>query len=876
MIYGPTLPISVEVDESKYRQAGETFEESISRLAKVTDDLFVEPTKEMLLRQRFLPAGRIRASVGSKRSTTAFNCYVVPPIPDDMEGIMDSLKYAALTMKQGGGVGYDFSTLRPRGATIKTLDSQSSGPVSFMEIFNAMCGTISSAGHRRGAQMGVLRIDHPDIEEFIEAKTNTTRLTNFNISVAVTDEFMEAVKNDHIFTLRWNGQPYKHVYARELWDKLMQATWHWSEPGVLFIDRINARNNLWYCETITTSNPCVPYNTPILTDTGYYQIGDLVGKTVNVWNGFEFSAVTPRLTGVDQPMLNVELSDGSELTCTTAHTFILDDGTRVKAEELTLGDKLQKSEWPVIYGTDVHNIDYYAQGFFSGDGWVKASTGTQYIGLYGDKCNIQHHWNEDSRNTYEIRGGYVGTDTSLTKDYLRFSKGTFQPKTYIPHEASMESKRLWMAGLADSDGCVCSSGTLQISSKDREFLLGVKALLNTMGANGNLQIMKDCWRISISGSWAAVLQLPTKRLQLTPPSRDSRRFLKVVSVTPMENCPEVFCFTEPKNHSGVFNGVYTGQCGEQPLPPHGACLLGSFNLVKYVKAIFGSHDDGDLEFDFKQFERDVSLAVRLLDNVIDNSNYPHPEQRAEAQAKRRMGLGVTGLANAGEALGFEYASSYFLEWAEKVFKTLRDAAYNASCELAGEKGAFPLFDQEKYGEGHFIQNLPADLQAKIYHMGIRNSHLISFAPTGTISLAADNVSSGIEPVFSYGFDRTINMPDGVRTERVDDYGVRKFGVRGKTADQLTPTEHVLVQSLAQMYSDSAVSKTVNVGPNVTFEEFKDIYMLAYNLGAKGSTTFRINGKRIGILVADVDEPQQEEVDGAACTIDLTTGQRTCG
>lgn len=591
-IFGPTLPISQEIDAEKYRQPGETFSESVTRLARITEKQWFVPTLEMLLQQRFLPAGRVRAAIGSERDVTAFNCFVMPLVGDSMESIMDVLKHAALTMKRGGGVGYDFSALRPRGATITTLDSASSGPISFMEIYNAMCGTISSAGHRRGAQMGVLRVDHPDIEEFIEAKTTPGRLTNFNISVAVTDEFMQAVKQDRSFDLTFQGKTYKTVQARDLWDKLMRATWDWAEPGVLFIDRINHSNNLWYCEEIRATNPC----------------------------------------------------------------------------------------------------------------------------------------------------------------------------------------------------------------------------------------------------------------------------------------------------------------GEQPLPANGACLLGSHNLVKYVKDLPDDDEDfpyralvaGGRWFDVYAFEQDVALAVRLLDNVIDHTGYPHPEQEQEAKDKRRMGIGVTGLANAGEALGYPYGSPEFLAWADEVFRTLRDAAYNASCELAGEKGAFPAFDADLYGDGQFIATLPADLQAKIYHMGIRNSHLISFAPTGTISLSADNVSSGIEPVFSYGYDRTINMPDGTRVERVDDYGVRAFGVKGKTADQLTPKEHVDVQALAQKYCDSAVSKTCNIGADVTFEEFKQVYMYAYDQGAKGCTTFRASGKRMGVLVADAVVPTKEEMltdlypwaqpieEGAACTYDLTTGQKSCG
>jgi len=256
--YGPTLPISEEIHSVKYRATGETFRESQSRVANTLAD---DPDhfyafREILLPQRFLPAGRVQASIGSPRKTTAFNCFVSGTIEDSMNGIMDKAKEAAQTMRLGGGIGYDFSTLRPRGDRIVTLDSPASGVISFMEIFDAICKTVSSAGNRRGAQMGVLRIDHPDIEEFIEAKTNNTALTKFNISIGVTDEFMEAVVKGKSFNLIFNEQVYKTVDAQYLWDKVMRATWDWAEPGILYIDRINEMNNLWYCEKICATNPC--------------------------------------------------------------------------------------------------------------------------------------------------------------------------------------------------------------------------------------------------------------------------------------------------------------------------------------------------------------------------------------------------------------------------------------------------------------------------------------------------------------------------------------------------------------------------------------------------------------------------------------------
>jgi len=562
--YGPTLPLSEELDTIKYRQTGESFYDKVVRIADALkdDQEHFKDFKDALRHMRFLPAGRVQNAMGAARQTTAYNCFVSGEIEDSMTSIMQRATEAAETMRRGGGIGYDFSKLRPRGDRIKSLESMSSGPVSFMGIFDAVCQTIASSGHRRGAQMGVLRIDHPDIEQFISAKNNSDKLTGFNISVGVTDKFMEHLASGEQFPLVFEGEVYKYVDPKALWDRIMLSTFEWAEPGVLFIDRINNKNNLYYIENIASSNPC----------------------------------------------------------------------------------------------------------------------------------------------------------------------------------------------------------------------------------------------------------------------------------------------------------------GEQPLPPFGACLLGSFNLVKYVV-------NGD--FDYNQFVGDIKTVVRAMDNVIDRTIYPLPEQEAEAKAKRRMGLGVTGLANAGEMLGYPYASERFMIWMEEVMEMFRDTCYYQSAMLAKEKGPFPLYDQEKYSQGNFIQTLSPEVQEAIHLHGIRNSHLTSIAPTGTISLTADNVSSGIEPPFSHYYDRTVQSFDGQNIERVEDYAYTQ-GIAGRTANEISADEHLNVLILASKYVDSAVSKTCNVGDNVSYDDFKQLYYKAWKNGCSGITTFRAAGKRFGILnevkpAANDNEPKAE-----ACFIDPATGQKECG
>jgi ribonucleoside-diphosphate reductase alpha chain len=553
---GRIAPISRQIWDAKYRfkhAAGTpvdlTIEDSWRRVARALAEAEREPARwapkfyKALEDFRFLPAGRILSGAGTDRRVTLFNCFVMGEIEDDLASIFSHLREAALTMQQGGGIGYDFSTLRPRGAPVKGVGADASGPLSFMDVWDAMCRTIMSAGTRRGAMMATMRCDHPDIEAFIAAKREAGRLRNFNLSVLATDPFMRAVENDTDWNLVFGGKTYRTVRARALFDSITRATYDYAEPGVIFIDRINARNNLYYCETIHSTNPC----------------------------------------------------------------------------------------------------------------------------------------------------------------------------------------------------------------------------------------------------------------------------------------------------------------GEQPLPPYGACLLGSINLARLVRDPFTP----DATIDPAELADLVAIAVRMMDNTVDVSGFPLEEQRREAVAKRRIGLGMTGLADALMMCGFRYgspdAATRAGDWAAQINR----AAYLASAHLAREKGAFPLYDREAYLAGETVRELDEDVRALIGEHGIRNALLTSVAPTGTISLVADNVSSGVEPVFALEYNRKVLQPDGSRvTEAVTDYAVRlyrqRFGDTAAlpdyfvTAQDLTPAEHVRMQAAVQRFVDSAISKTVNVPEDIGFAAFQEVYLDAYRSGCKGCTTYRPN------------------------------------
>jgi len=498
---------------------------------------------DALRTRRFLPAGRVQAALGAtEREVSPFNCSVSQRIEDSMDSIMAAASNAAKILRLGTGIGYNFSNLRPRGALIKKLGTESSGPLSFMEIFNCVAGTIASSGHRRGAQMGIMNVDHPDIEAFIDAKMQAGTFRQFNLSVGITDSFMEAVAQDQTWKLVFGGKVYKEISAKYLWHKITRNAYESAEPGIIFIDRLNEFNNLHYCEHIDATNPC----------------------------------------------------------------------------------------------------------------------------------------------------------------------------------------------------------------------------------------------------------------------------------------------------------------SEQPLPPYGLCLLGSFNLVSYLEY----SSTGALGFNRKQYIEDIKIFTEAYDNIFDNSIYAIPEHKEEAINKRRMGLGLTGIANCIELLCGEanYGEAKFCEWLDQICALLTHTAYYTSADLARTRGPFNLYTQD-YLDSKFIKTLPEYIQNKIRAHGIRNSHLISYAPCGTISQCAGNVSSGVEPIFYHKVSRAVHMKDGKINVDLHDYAYKNYNFKGKTLEDCTVDNHLAVSAIIQKYTDSAVSKTVNVAASCSYEDYEQIYKRAYSMGLKGITVFRPTALRGAVIVS---------------------------
>jgi ribonucleoside-diphosphate reductase alpha chain len=892
----------------------------------------------------FLPAGRILAGAGSGRTVTLFNCFVMGRIEDDLSSIFANVKEAALTMQQGGGIGHDFSTLRPKGAPVKSIGADASGPVSFMDVWDAMCRTIMSAGARRGAMMATLRCDHPDIEAFIDAKADPVRLRNFNLSVLVTDAFIRAVRNGEPWPLVFEGNVYRTVDARALWDRMMRATYDYAEPGVVFIDRINAQNNLSYCEEISATNPCVPADTWVHTADGPWQVRDLVGRpfAARVHGQDHASAAAGFFISGRKPVLRVQTAEGYALRLTAEHLVrrfsalsrYHAESEWCRAGDLAVGDLLALNNHRACpaWSGDLTLEEGYLLGLLVGDGSLKSDKAVLAVWrppvAVGAEClpGTQSVMDEALRaaRTLSHRNDFVGWLEIKGHAQHRLSlaalKGLAERlgmrpgnKAITPllERASSDFYRGFLRGFFDADGSVQGSQTkgvsVRLAQSDIARLAAVQRMLLRLGIVSTLYRNRRLAGTSrlpdgrgghadyptapqhelvVSGD--NLLQFrdivgfadhdKARRLDILLKSykcslnreRFSARVIAVVG----DGVEDVFDVQIPGVNAFDANGLVAHNCGEQPLPPHGACLLGSINLARLVDKAFTP----EARLDDARLEALTATAVRFLDNAIDISNYPLAAQRREAKAKRRIGLGVTGLADALILLGVRYGMPQSFALARRWMARIEAAAYLASAGLAGEKGAFPLYDADRFLAAPNVQRLPEEVRGAIARHGIRNGLLTSIAPTGTISLLAGNVSSGVEPVFDFRYERRVLERDGTsRTESVEDYAHvlyrEKFGAAPLTeafvtAEQLEPRAHLEMQAALQAHIDSSISKTINCPADLSFEAFEDIYLQAYDLGLKGCTTYRPNA----VTGAVLRRSAPDKVSGSRLQVSASRGQ----
>ncbi|MCW5749079.1 MAG: ribonucleoside reductase, partial [Alphaproteobacteria bacterium] len=779
--------------------------------------------------------------------------------------------------------------------------------------------------------MATLRCDHPDIEAFVDAKREARRLRNFNLSVLVTDAFMEAVKEDTDWPLMFGGRTFRTVRARALWDRIMRATYEVAEPGVIFIDRINRANNLAYCETISATNPCVTADTWVQTADGPRRVGDLVGRpsTLVVDGVCHATGAEGFFRTGSKPVVRLTTIEGHSLRLTADHLVrVVATETRWRqefawraagalqpGERVVLHDHRAVASWPGAFDAD----QGYLLGLLVGDGTLNAdkavlsvwprATAANGESADPDAASIMAAALHAARRLPH-RSDFAGWAKVAGRQEQRLALGALRHlaadagmspgnKAISPaiERCSSDFYRGFLRGFFDCDGTVVGSQakgvSVRLAQSDLPRLQAVQRMLLRLGivstiyserreagvrplpdgrggtkdyvvaAQHELVIANDNVQrfVEVVGFTHASKAARLKALVSSYRRRPNReRFTARVAAVEPDGVDEVFDVSVPGINAFDANGIFVHNCGEQPLPPYGACLLGSINLSRLVKNAF----EADAALDMQALEDLVPLAVRMLDNAIDVSRFPLPTQKQEAQAKRRMGLGVTGLADALIMCGLRYGSPEAVKLTEEWLAALRRLSYMASSDLAAEKGSFALFDRVRYLAGATVQTLDADVRDSIRRYGIRNALLNSIAPTGTISLLADNVSSGIEPVFAFTYERAVTLPDGSReTEEVADYAYRLFrhlkGQDAKLPDAfvdaqtLPPAAHLAMQAAAQKYVDSSISKTINLPETISFEAFKDVYAEAYRLGCKGCTTYRPNVVTGAVLTAHAAE-----------------------
>ncbi len=868
--------IGIDIWNRKYRHNDESFEGWLNRVSGGDNDI-----KQLMIDKKFLYAGRILANRGLQKeglNITYSNCYVVSSPEDNIESIFETAGKIARTFSYGGGVGIDLSKLAPRGAKVRNTASKTSGAVSFTDLYSMVTELIGQHG-RRGALMLTMSCDHPDLEEFMRVKTDLERVTKANMSIRVTDRFMEAVRDRKTYTQQFLRPETGELITKDLdaysfFMDMCKANWDYGEPACLFWDRVEDYSLMSKHPEykVECTNPCVTGDTKILTDKGYVRIDSVTDTDVNVWNGEEYSTVRPRITGHNKEIINLEFSNGMRLSCTPNHKFILTDGTRVTAEDLTPDHKLVRWYFPIIESEnpDLKNEkQMYTQGFFAGDGCIYKSETKHRIYFYTRKLDLielmdyTNKWEEDSRTV-------VCIDSNI-----------YPEKFMVPDISYSINDRLkWLAGILDSDGTLNSEdGALAITSTRRWFLEDIQYMLATLGCQscidegreGGRQIFpcggtydyNPTNRLTISAFNTKKLMdlgLKTNRVKLVAnPNRDASRFIRLRSKEYRRELEEnVYCFTEPNRHAGIFNGILTGNCGEQPLPAGGSCLLGSLNLSAFVK---------DGQFDYEDFERAVKIAVIGLNEVLDEGLELHPlkEQRDAVRNWRQIGLGIMGLADMLVKLGIEYGSKASLDFSENLARKLISIALNTSSELAKEMGAFPKCDIDAILDSAFMENPAWGTHLNIRENGLRNSHLLTIAPTGSISTML-GISGGIEPIFANSYQRrTVSLSDQEETYQVYTPVIKDLmDSEGYTEDNLPDycvtardidyRKRIDMQAVWQKYIDASISSTVNLPATATPEDIYDLYMYAWEKGCKGITVFREGCQRDSILTTSTEEP----------------------
>ena len=1021
---------SLDIWDKKYRlksKTGEVIDADIDgtyrRVARALADVEETPTlreywyREFLwaLRRGAIPAGRITSNAGAlahKPATSTINCTVSGTIGDSMNDILGKVHEAGLTLKAGCGIGYEFSTLRPKGAYVSGAGAYTSGPMSFMDIYDKMCFTVSSAGGRRGAQMATFDVSHPDVMDFIRAKREDGVLRQFNCSLLITDDFIRAVRDDTDWPLVfpvleteageidlhdpeqviWRDWPatqgyvvneeglvackiYKRVPAKRLWNMIMTSTYDFAEPGFVLVDRINEQNNNWWCENIRATNPCVTADTWIQTTEGPRQVKDLMGSPFNAIVDGQAHASGPEgfFKTATKAVVKLQTAEGHSLRLTQDHrvrrvthfTRYRTDTEWCEAGQLKAGDRVllndhgEQLEW-----AGALNLEQgYLLGLLLGDGTLKAdkavlSAWEPAMAVNGGVAHSGVHSvmaaAEAAARSLGHRADFNGWQRVAGRNEYRLATAALRElalgvgmapghKAITPsiEQASSDAYRGFLRGFFDADGSVQGSQkkgvSVRLAQSDLDCLQAAQRMLLRLGIASTIyqdrrvagtRLLPDGQGGQKAYATRAQHELVisgenlvrfNRRVGFADSSKQAQlddllgryqrklnreRFVARVVSVEADSVEDVFDVQIPGINTFDGNGLHAHNCGEQPLPPYGACLLGSVNLTRFVNNPFTR----EASFDWDEYRRTVKIFTRMLDNVVEINGLPLDKQRQEIEYKRRHGMGFLGLGSTLTMLGMKYGQADSLSFTEDVSREMAVAGWEVALELAEEKGPAPIMNDEfevtaqmlrlrpemkrdgfKVGDrvpgrvlharySRYMQKVAEvapDLVNKLAEQGARFTHHTSIAPTGTISLSlANNASNGIEPSFAHHYNRNVIREGRKTKEKVSVYSYELLAYRTLvnpaampysdnpdeqlpdyflTAETITPKEHVAIQAAAQKWIDSSISKTANVPTDYPYEDFKGIYLFAWEQGLKGCTTFRFNPAAFqGVLVTEKD------------------------
>ncbi len=1023
---------SLDIWDKKYRlksKTGEIIDAEIDhtyqRVARALAEVEATPEKRELwyreflwaLRRGAIPAGRITSNAGAlayKPATSTINCTVSGTIGDSMNDILGKVHEAGLTLKAGCGIGYEFSTLRPKGAYVSGAGAHTSGPLSFMDIYDKMCFTVSSAGGRRGAQMATFDISHPDVADFIRAKRSDGVLRQFNCSLLITDDFIQAVKDNSdwplVFpvldsesgeidltdpeTVIWRDWPttngyvvnadglvackiYSKVPAKRLWNMIMTSTYDYAEPGFVLVDRINEQNNNWWCETIRATNPCVTADTWVQTTQGARQVADLIGQAfeASVDGCSHASGQDGFFRTATKSVVRLMTAEGYALRLTRDHRVRrVSTFTRHRTEtewcaagDLKTGDRVllnDHREQPGWAGV-MSEQEGYLLGLLLGDGTLKKDkailsvwagqavangseetldAGTRSIMARAEAAarSLTHRSDFNGWVAVPGRGEYRLATAALKKLALEVG---MQPgdKRITPaiEKASSLAYQGFLRGLFDADGSVQGTTvkgvSVRLAQSDLPTLEAVQRMLLRLGIASKIYrdrrpagssllpdgrggtasyATKAQHELIVSGENLARFNeqigfgdsnkqsLLDKLLGGYQRQLNRERFVARVVAVEEDGIEDVYDVQIPGINTFDANGIHAHNCGEQPLPAYGACLLGSVNLTRFVDNPFTD----EATFNWDEYRRTVRIFTRMLDNVVEINGLPLEQQRREIEYKRRHGMGFLGLGSALTMLRMQYGHPESLNFTEKVAREMAVAGWEVGLELAEEKGPAPIMNdtfevtaqmlrlrpemkQDGYQVGdqvpgrvlharysrymQKVAEVAPELVERMAEQGSRFTHHTSIAPTGTISLSlANNASNGIEPSFAHHYNRNVIREGRKSKEKVSVYSYELLAYRTLvnpaampfsedpeeqlpdyfvTAESISPKEHVAIQAAAQKWIDSSISKTANVPTDYPYEDFKDIYLFAWEQGLKGCTTFRFNPQAFqGVLVTDKD------------------------